>query len=567
MSGPSETAKARSVSVKTGAAEAQHVSGTADATEFLRLSGGAEAARRAERTDYPDAIPAALRRATGLWPDAEAIVDGGRRWTFAEYERDVMACARGLIAAGIDPGDRVVIWAPNSAEFAIAALGAYCTGAVVVPLNTRLTVTETAELIGRARARAVFTVGAFVGRDYLGSLAESGALAKVGLVVSLEGPGGAGAVTLGDLMASGGRVGGQEALVRAAALTAADLSDILFTSGTTGQPKGAMLRHGASTRGYTEYGRTMGLRPGDRMIAIAPFFHCFGLKGIVLTALLHGAAILPVRTFDVLALGELIEREQATVLQGSPTIFLGLLEHPGVSRAMLRSVRVAAPGSMGFSAEGFARVRDEFGIGQFSPGYGLTESTAVGSRCYWFDDFETAATTSGRPVPGTEMRVVDDGGRELPPGSQGELLIRGYTVMAGYFEDPGASAETITADGWLRTGDIGMFDPLGRLLITDRKKDMFLVGGFNAYPAEIERVLGLHRSVAEVAVIGVPDQRLGHVGKAFVVCRGPAASGLDDLKAFARDRLANYKVPRHWEVVDSLPRNASGKVRKFMLRG
>jgi HIP---CoA ligase len=521
----------------------------------------------AEYTDYPEAIPAALRRASGLWPGAEAIVDGERRWTFAEYERDAMACARGLIGAGIEPGDRVVIWAPNSAEFAIAALGAYCAAAVVVPLNTRLTVTETAELITRVRARAVFTVGEFVGRDYLGSLAETGALTGVGLVVSLEGRATAGAVMLGELMASGARVSEREAQARGDAVGGTDLSDVLFTSGTTGQPKGAMLRHGASTRGFTEYGRSLGLRPGDRMMAIAPFFHCFGLKGIVLTAILHGAAILPVRTFDALALGELIDREQATVLQGSPTIFLGLLDHPGVSRAMLASVRVAGPGSMGFSAAGFARVRDELGIGQFSPGYALTESTAVGSRCYWFDDFETMSTTSGRPVPGIEMRIVDDGGRELPPGSQGEVVIRGYNVMAGYFEDPGATAEAISGDGWLHTGDIGMFDERGRLRITDRKKDMFLVGGFNTYPAEIERVLGLHRSVAEVAVIGVPDARLGEVGKAFVVRRDSAAFGLDDLVAFARERLANYKVPRHWEVVDSLPRNASGKVRKFMLRG
>jgi acyl-CoA synthetase (AMP-forming)/AMP-acid ligase II len=559
-----------------------------------------ERSYNAEHADYPEAIPAALRRAAGLWPGAEAIVDGERRWTFAEYERDVMACARGLIGAGIEPGDRVVIWAPNSAEFAIAALGAYGAGAVVVPLNTRLTVTEAAELTGRVRAWAVFTVGEFVGRDYLGSLAETGALAGVGLVVSLDSPvtaraggaeaggaprasagrasagragggeaggGEAGAVMLGELMASGARVSEREAQARGDAVGGTDLSDVLFTSGTTGQPKGAMLRHGASTRGFTEYGRSLGLRPGDRMMAIAPFFHCFGLKGIVLTAVLHGAAILPVRTFDALALGELIDREQATVLQGSPTIFLGLLDHPGVSRAMLASVRVAGPGSMGFSAAGFARVRDELGIGQFSPGYALTESTAVGSRCYWFDDFETMSTTSGRPVPGIEMRIVDDGGRELPPGSQGEVVIRGYNVMAGYFEDPGATAEAISGDGWLHTGDIGMFDRSGRLRVTDRKKDMFLVGGFNTYPAEIERVLGLHRSVAEVAVIGVPDERLGEVGKAFVVRRDPATFGLDDLVAFARERLANYKVPRHWEVVDSLPHNASGKVRKFMLRG
>jgi HIP---CoA ligase len=529
-------------------------------------------AHAAERTDYPRTIPAALRRAVERWPGAEAIAvtrereGGGGRWTFAEYGRDADRCARGLIAAGIRPGDRVAIWAPNSAGFAIAAMGTYCAGAVVVPLNTRLTPIEAAELIRRAGASALFTVGDFLGRNYLNSLAEVGVLDEVSLTVTLNGRPVAGAATLGQLAASGARVSDDEARARAESVTGADVSDILFTSGTTGRPKGAMLRHEASARGYTEYGRSLGLRPGDRMIGIAPFFHCFGLKGVVLTAVLYGAAILPVPTFDVQALVELIEREQATVLQGSPTIFLGLLDHPGADRSRLGSVRVAGPGSMGFSAEGFARVRDQLGITQFAPGYALTESTAVGSRCYWFDDFETVSTTSGWPVPGTAMRIVDDHGRHLPPGSEGEILISGYNVMTGYFEDPGATAEAIDGDGWLHTGDIGRFDARGRLTITDRKKDMFLVGGFNTYPAEIERVLGLHRSVAEVAVIGVPDERLGQVGKAFVVPRDPLTFDLDGLVAFARERLANYKVPRHWEVTGDLPRNASGKVRKFMLR-
>jgi acyl-CoA synthetase (AMP-forming)/AMP-acid ligase II len=524
------------------------------------------AADAGERTDYPRTIPAALHRAVERWPGAEAIADHGRRWTFADYGRDVTACARGLIAAGLCPGDRVAIWAPNSAEFAIAAMSTYCAGAVVVPLNTRLTAIEAAELIRRARASAVYTVGEFLGRDYLAALAGLGVLDELRLAVTLNGPSAFGATTLEQLTASGMRVSEGEATARAEAVTGRDVADILFTSGTTGSPKGAMLRHDASARGYTEYGRSLGLRPGDRMIGIAPFFHCFGLKGVVLTALLYGAAILPVPAFDVPALVDLIDRQKATVLQGSPTIFLGLLDHPGVDRSRISSVRVAGPGSMGFSAENFARVRDELGIIQFAPGYALTESTAVGSRCYWFDDFETVSTTSGRPVPGIAMRVVDDRGRELPTGSEGEILVKGYNVMAGYFEDPAGTAEAIDSGGWLHTGDIGRFDDDARLTITDRKKDVFLVGGFNTYPAEIERVLGLHPSVAEVAVIGVPEQRLGQVGKAFVVPRDPVTFDLDDLMAFARERLANYKVPRYWEAVDDLPRNASGKVRKFLLR-
>jgi HIP---CoA ligase len=520
----------------------------------------------AEHADYPETIPAALARAVDRWPEAEALADGGGRWTFARYRGDVADVARGLIAAGVQPGDRVVIWAPNSAHVAIVGLAVYSVGAVVVPLNTRLTAYEAGQLIRRARAAAVVTVGTFLARDYLGSLAGLGVLEEVRLAVVVDGPAGAGAITLARLAELGAAVPAREVRARAEALTGADISDIIFTSGTTGAPKGAMLRHDASTRGFTEYGRSLGLLPDDRMIGIAPFFHTFGLKGVILTAILYGAAVLPVKTFGARALADLIKRERATVLQGSPTIFLGLLDTPGLDRGRLRSLRVAGPGSMGFSAGGFARVRDELGIGEFAPGYALTESTAVGTRVYWFDDFETAATTSGRPVPGTQLRVVDDRGHDTPAGVAGEILLKGYNVMSGYFQEQAATAEAIDHGGWLHTGDIGKLDGLGRLIVTDRKKDMFLVGGFNAYPAEIEKVLATHDAVAEVAVIGVPHARLGQVGRAYVVRRDKAAFDLGDLIAFARERLAGYKQPYYWDVVDELPRNASGKVQKFVLR-
>lgn len=520
---------------------------------------------RTELPERPPTIGAALTAAAQRWPDAEALVGETRRWTFRQYQASVDDVARGLIAHQVGLGDRVVIWAPNSAGVAIVALAAYSIGAVVVPLNTRLTGYEAAELITRAGARAVFTVGKFLERDYAAELTEHGIPALVPLIAVMADPHRVTA-SLTDIVRDGRTVTAALLSARAAAVGPDDISDIVFTSGTTGAPKGAMLRHGGSTRGYTEYGRTLGLVPGDRMIGIAPFFHTFGLKGVVLTAVLHGAAVVPVAVFDAGRLADLIEREQATVLQGSPTIFLGLLDDPGVDKRRLRSLRVAAPGSMGFPAAGFARIRDELGITQFSPGYALTESTAVGTRVYWFDDFETASTTSGRPVPGTEFRIVDDHGLDVPAGTDGEILIRGYNVMSGYFEDPEATAEAIDAGGWLHTGDIGRFDSAGRLTVTDRKKDMFLVGGYNTYPAEIERVLGECGQIAEVAVIGVPDTRLGEAGMAFVVARDPDRFDLGDVERFARTRLANYKRPRYWRIVERLPRNASGKVRKFALR-
>jgi acyl-CoA synthetase (AMP-forming)/AMP-acid ligase II len=525
----------------------------------------AHAGSQLEITRDPPTMGAALTAAAQRWPDAEALVDGARRWTFREYRTAADDVARGLIAQQVDPGDRVVIWAPNSADVAITAMAIYSIGATVVPLNTRLTGYEAAELIRRAKPRAVFTVGEFLGRNYAGVLAGHGIGGLVPLITVLAGNHEA-AMSLLDFVQAGRSVPGARLSARAAAVRPGDISDIMFTSGTTGAPKGAMLRHDASTRGYAEYGRTLGLRPGDRMIGIPPFFHTFGLKGIVLTAILYGAAVLPVAVFDSGRLAGLIEREQATVLQGSPTIFLGLLDDPAVNSNRLRSLRVAGPGAMGLAPAGFARIRDEMGITQFSPGYALTESHAVGTRVFWSDDFETASTTSGRSSPDMEFRIIGDDGREVPAGTDGEILIRGYNVMSGYFEDPHGTAEAIDADGWLHTGDIGRFDTADRLIVTDRKKDMYLVGGFNTYPTEIERVLGERGDVAEVAVIGVPDARLGQVGMAFLVPSDRDRFDLADLKRFVQTRLANYKRPRYWRVVDRLPRNASGKIQKFALR-
>jgi len=533
------------------------------------------AAHDAEMTDIPPTIPAALARAARQWPGADALADGSLRLTYREYLERSVQLARGLIARGVGPGDRVVVWAPNSAEVALTAMAVAFAGGVLVPLNTRFTAYEAAALMSRSQSVAVLAFTDFLGRDYLASLGELGALDGLKAVVALRGPVAGQALSLAGLLALGEATDEAEVWARVSALEPADISDILFTSGTTGTPKGAMLRHGASTRAYTEYGRSLGLRPGDRMLGFPPFFHCFGLKAVVLTGVLYGAAVLPVPVFDVGQIAALIAAERITVLQGAPLLFQSLLDDPGVDRPALSSLRVAGPGAMGASPELYRRLRDELGIRHFSPGYGLTEGTAIGSRCYWFDDFETVATTSGRIAPGIELRIAALGGSagssgvaggDAPAGQDGEILLRGYNVMAGYLDDPAATAQAIDGDGWLHTGDIGRVDELGRLTITGRLKDMFLVGGFNTYPAEIEQTLARHDAIADVAVIGVPDARLGEVGMAFVVLRPGAAATAGDLTAWARGRLANYKVPRHWRFVSGLQRNASGKVIKSALR-
>ena len=533
------------------------------------------AAHDAEATDIPPTIPAALVRAARQWPDAEALADGSFRLTYRQYLERSVQLARGLLARGVGPGDRVAVWAPNSAEVALTAMAVAFAGGVLVPLNTRFTAYEAAALIRRAQAVAVLAFTGFLGRDYLASLRELGALDGLKAAVALRGPSSAGALSLPELLALGEETDEAEVWARVRALGPADISDILFTSGTTGAPKGAMLRHWASTRAYTEYGRSLGLRRGDRMLGFPPFFHCFGLKAVVLTSVLYGAAVLPVPVFDVHQIATLIAAERITVLQGAPLLFQTLLDDPGVDRSSLSSLRVAGPGAMGSSPELYRRLRDELGIRYFSPGYGLTEGTAIGSRCYWFDDFETVSTTCGRIAPGIELRLAGLGGSagtdlpadaDVPGGSDGEILLRGYNVMAGYLDDPDATARAIDADGWLHTGDIGRVDEFGRLTITGRLKDMFLVGGFNTYPAEIEQTLATHDAIADVSVIGVPDARLGEVGMAFVVLRPGATVTDGELTAWARGRLANYKVPRHWRFVSGLQRNASGKVIKSVLR-
>jgi acyl-CoA synthetase (AMP-forming)/AMP-acid ligase II len=523
-------------------------------------------AHDAESTDIPATIPAALARATERWPDHEALIDDTVRLCFREYRDRSIRIARGLISLGVRPGDRVVVWAPNSVEVALTAMAVASAGAILVPLNTRLTAHESAELIRRARPEVVLAFTDFLGRDYLDALQPSGALGEVRAAVALHGHPSPGTISLDELLSHGDEIDEEEVYARERALAGNDVSEILFTSGTTGAPKGAMLRHGAGTRGYTEYGRSLGLRAGDRLLGLPPFFHCFGLKAVLLASVLHGAAVLPVPVFDVRQTAELIARERITVLQGAPVIFRALLDDPAIDCSSLYSLRVAAPGAMGSSPELYTRLRDELGVRHFAPGYGLTEATAVGTRCYWFDDFETISTTSGRPAPGTELRIAGDAGGSLKPGQDGEVLLRGYNVMKGYFEDPAATAQAIDADGWLHTGDVGRLDEQGRLTITDRKKDMFLVGGFNTYPAEIERILDAHPAVAEASVIGVSDERLGEVGMAFIIPSPGASPTAAEMTSWARERLANYKVPRHWRFVADLPRNASGKVRKFLLR-
>jgi acyl-CoA synthetase (AMP-forming)/AMP-acid ligase II len=345
-----------------------------------------------------------------------------------------------------------------------------------------------------------------------------------------------------------------------------DVCDVMFTSGTTGRPKGAMSTHAQTLRAFRDWADIVGLRAGDRYLVVLPFFHSFGYKAGWLACLMMGATTYPLAVFDVNALLEQIERHAITVMPGPPSLYQSILARDDRSMRRLGSLRLAVTGAAVIPTGLVERMQRELGFETVLTGYGLTEANGVATLCRAGDDPETVATTSGRAVPGVDVRVVDDAGQEVPPGTAGEVVISGYTLTRGYFGDETAMAAALDDAGRLRTGDIGIMDARGYLRITDRKKDMFIVGGFNAYPAEIESMLLRHEAIAHVAVVGAPEERLGEVGVAFVVLRPGASLDEAELIAWSRERMANYKVPRRVIVVDALPMNATGKVLKYELR-
>jgi acyl-CoA synthetase (AMP-forming)/AMP-acid ligase II len=374
------------------------------------------------------------------------------------------------------------------------------------------------------------------------------------------------AATWDDFLAAGQAVPAAETRRRALAVSPDDLSDILFTSGTTGQPKGVMTTHGQNLRCFAAWSAIVGLRAGDRYLVVNPFFHGFGYKAGWLAAIMRGATVLPQQVFDVPAVLGRIGRDRVSVLPGPPTLYQMILAHPERAKYDLSCLRLAVTGAAAIPVELIRRMRRELSFETVITGYGLTESTGVVSMCRPEDDPETIATTSGRAIPDIEVRCVDGAGNEVPRGEPGEIVVRGYNVMKGYFDDPAATAETIDTGGWLHTGDIGVMDTRGYLRITDRLKDMYIAGGFNCYPAEIENIMHGCAGVGQVAVIGVPDERLGEVGMAFVVPAPGTAPTPEGIIAWCRAQMANYKVPRRVEIVEALPMNAVGKVTKFVLR-
>ena len=514
----------------------------------------------------PATIPAVLRRAAEQYGAAEAVVDGNTRLTFTQLAAEAETVARALVASGVGGGDRVALWAPNSGAWIVASFGVYLAGAVLVPLNTRYKGEEAAHILRTSGAVLLLTVTDFLDSDYVAMLETVGDLDELREIVVLSGAVPATTVAWDAFVARAQTVAADAVAAREAAIGPDTTSDIIFTSGTTGAPKGAMLTHGASVRTYTAWSELVGLQAGDRYLLVYPFFHTAGLKSGILASVLTGSTVLPHAVFDPVSVMHRVANERITMLPGPPTVFQSILNHPDINAYDLSSLRLSVTGAAVVPVSVVERMRDELKFENVVTGYGLTETTGTVSMCRHDDPPDVIAQTVGRPLPGVELRVVDDDGRDVPAGEPGEFLVRGFNVMKGYFNNPAATAEAIDHDGWLRTGDIGYVDDGGNLRITDRKKDMYIVGGFNAYPAEIEKIMLGHDGIAQVAVVGVPDERLGEVGVAFVIPRAGVALDAAEVVAWCSSRMANFKVPREVRVVDALPLNPSGKVMKFRLR-
>jgi HIP---CoA ligase len=490
------------------------------------------------------------------------VVDGAVPLTLRELRERAAAVGQGLIDLGVRPGDRVAVWGVNDAAWAVTAFGVWDAGAVLVPLSARSRGIEAAESLARAGAE-VLVVGDGVQAEALPAVPG---LRRV--ILPGGSPAAGGHAAWAPRSALTAAAAGPEVEARAAAVRPGDLCEIMSTSGTTGTPKGVMIDHAQVLRGYWDWAEIVTLGPDDRYPVIAPFSHGFGLNAGLVACVMRRARMLPVGTFTPDALMSLVESFRPTVLAGPPTLFHRLLEElerRTARREHVSSVRVAVCGAAAVPAALVTRLVGAAGLERVINAYGLMEGTVV-SMTRADDPVEVIAASAGRVVPGIEVKIVDLEGREVPAGERGEILERGYGVMRGYWGEPERTAEAVDADGWLHTGDIGVLDGSGNLSVVDRKKELFIVNGFNVSPAEVEAMLLREGSLAQVAVVGVPDGRSGEAGWAFAVPRAGTTVDVAGVLAWARANMSGYKVPKRMIVVDELPANANGKTDKNALR-
>ncbi|GLS98675.1 3-[(3aS,4S,7aS)-7a-methyl-1,5-dioxo-octahydro-1H- inden-4-yl]propanoyl:CoA ligase [Sphingobium jiangsuense] len=514
-------------------------------------------------------IPALLRDAAQRFGGRPALVsqqDGAM--SYIELDRQADLVAKALIADGALPGDRAAIWAPNMWEWIAAAVGIQRAGGVMVPLNTRLKGGEVADVVRRAGLSRLFVIGPFLGRYYPQMLRDEAMPGLRRRIVLRATPDqlGPGEERWEDFLALAGQTTDAALAEREAGVTPDSIADIMFTSGTTGAPKGAIFDHRRSLGGGRAWANISRQTAEDRYCVFGPFSHNASYKAGWVAGLMTGSTLYWPEAYDAVSILDLIAGNRITVMPAPPTVFQEMLAHPNWRDWDISSYRFLSTGATVVPIELMKRLRAETPIREITTGYGMTECCGSATHTRPGDSMERVAYTVGTAIAGTEIAIAGPDGRRLEPGEQGEVLIRDDKLLIEYLDNPEATRATLDADGWLHSGDVGYLDADGYLKLTDRLKDMYIVGGFNVYPAEIEKQMSGLPGIFQSAIIGVPDQRLGEVGHAFIVRADGSTLTAEEVIAWSKANLANYKVPRGVTFIDALPMNSTGKVVKYALR-
>ena len=504
-------------------------------------------------------IPALIKLQADKLGSKPALISDDETLSFLELDNLSTNIATHLIDLNVLPGDRVAIWAPNMNEWVLAAVAIHKVGGVLVPINTRMKGKEAAYILNNSESKILFSVRTFLGTDYF-QLLENEDLPYLKYQISLD-----------ETEATDSKIAFPTLIdktldVQLPEVIETDMADIIFTSGTTGKPKGVISSHLQNIKVFDYWSTYIGLNENDRYLIVNPFFHTFGYKAGWLAAVMRGVTAYPCPIFDADKIIQIINKEKISMLPGPPTLYQSILTSELVKTMDISSLRLGVTGAASIPIQLIKDMKETLGFETVITAYGLTESTGVVTMCTPDDDYETIATTSGCAIADVEVKCVNHDNQEVPAGEPGEILVRGYNITQGYFKNPEATQEAIDIDGWLHTGDIGILDTNGYIKITDRSKDMFIVGGFNAYPAEIENILCDHPAISQAAVIGIEDERMGEVAKAFVVLKPNQDLDADSLLQWSKDNMANYKVPREIEFVSELPTNAAGKIMKYLLK-
>ncbi|MGN6570650.1 MAG: AMP-binding protein [Pseudolabrys sp.] len=530
-----------------------------------------------------DTIGTHFDQAVARWGDRPALIvtQQNVRWTYAQLDARVDAFAAGLIALGLEPGDRVGIWSPNNAEWVVTQFATAKAGLILVNINPAYRTFEVDYALNKVGCKALVTADSFKTSNYVGMLRElmpeiagskpgelrAARIPSLKTLIRIGSDKADGFLRFDDVAALGGEAQRRTLSELKPKLQFDDAINIQFTSGTTGAPKGATLTHHNILNNGFFIGEAQRFTDADRVCIPVPLYHCFGMVLGNMACITHGAAMVyPGEGFDPLATLQTVEAEKCTALYGVPTMFIAELGHPDMKRFDLSSLRTGIMAGSPCPIEVMRRCVNEMNMSEVTIAYGMTETSPVSTQTSFDDPLERRVSTVGRVHPHVEVKIVDTDGRIVPVGARGELCTRGYSVMLGYWGDTERTAEAIDAARWMHTGDLATIDADGYVNIVGRIKDMVIRGGENVYPREIEEFLFRHPKVEAVQVVGVPDVKYGEELCAWVKLKPDMSSTPEEIQDFCKGQIAHYKIPRYVKFVDAFPMTVTGKVQKFIMR-